>query len=224
MKKLLAAILSFVGFASVSWAQDKATQSLTLTVTAPPVVISPATLPEGMVGLVYGGAGTTVTATGGLAPYTFSISVGTLPTGLALNASTGAISGTPTASGSSAFTVKVADSETVPQTATQAYTVVILSTLTVSTTTLPAANIGIAYTATLAATGGQSPYTWAVTTGSLPSGLTLNATTGVISGTPTTAGTFTFTVTVTDSASNVAKIYGRSVIVAGRKYRTKKVA
>lgn len=76
--------------------------------------------------------------------------------------------------------------------------------LSVSTTTLPNGTIGVAYSQTLAATGGTSPYTWAVTVGTLPAGLTLAGATGVISGTPTTAATSTFTVTVTDASSATA--------------------
>jgi len=76
--------------------------------------------------------------------------------------------------------------------------------LSVSTTTLPNGTVGVAYSQTLAATGGTSPYTWAVTVGTLPAGLTLAGATGVISGTPTTAATSTFTVTVTDASSATA--------------------
>ena len=73
--------------------------------------------------------------------------------------------------------------------------------LTITTSTLPNGTIGTAYSATLAASGGVTPYTWAITTGALPGGLTLNASSGAISGTPSTAGTTTFTVQVTDSAT-----------------------
>jgi hypothetical protein len=72
----------------------------------------------------------------------------------------------------------------------------------VSTTTLPAGTVSTPYSATLVASGGTAPYTWSVTTGTLPAGLTLSAA-GAISGTPTAAGTSTFTVTVSDSSSPV---------------------
>jgi len=72
--------------------------------------------------------------------------------------------------------------------------------LAVSTTSLADGSIGTAYSQSLTATGGATPYTWAVATGSLPAGLTLS-TAGVISGTPTAAGTASFTVRVTDSFS-----------------------
>ena len=70
---------------------------------------------------------------------------------------------------------------------------------TVTTTSLPAASVGTPYTATLAATGGIPSLTWSVTSGTLPAGLSLAASTGVISGTPTTSGTQGLTVEVTDA-------------------------
>jgi hypothetical protein len=146
-------------------------------------------------------------ATGGVTPYSWSITVGTLPAGLALNASTGVISGTPTASGSATFTVQVRDSAATPATATKQLGITIAAAppaLAISTTSLAIATAGSAYSATLQASGGVSPYSWSITVGSLPTGLTLTASTGAISGTPTISGSATFTVQVRDSAATPA--------------------
>src|SRR5205823_7815501 len=75
--------------------------------------------------------------------------------------------------------------------------------------------VGTAYSQTLAATGGTPPYAWSVISGSLPAGLTLNATSGAISGTPTTAGTSNFTVQVIDSSSGKAS--DRKSVVKGKR-------
>jgi hypothetical protein len=212
IRKMLLAVLFLFLVPGLMRAQDKATKSLTLTVNSGTVAIIPTSLPGGMVGLVYQ---TTISATGGLAPYTFSVSAGNLPAGLSLAASTGVISGTPTTAGSGAFTIQVSDAETPTITATQAYTVTVIPTLAIATSSLPAANIGVAYTTSIVATGGVTPYSFAVTAGTLPGGLTLSST-GVISGTPTAAGSFTFTITVTDSASNIVRLEIKSRIeVAG---------
>jgi hypothetical protein len=85
--------------------------------------------------------------------------------------------------------------------------------LTITTTGLPDGSQVFAYSATLQATGGTPPYGWSIISGSLPPGLTLNSSTGVISGTPTGAGTYNFTVQVTDSASNTATA-NLSILVA----------
>ena len=64
----------------------------------------------------------------------------------------------------------------------------------------PGGEVGVSYSDQLTVTGGTSPFTWSVSAGSLPGGVTLNASTGLLSGTPTTAGTYSFTVKVTDSS------------------------
>jgi uncharacterized protein YjdB len=89
----------------------------TLTLLSTPLGISTASVPVGTVGLAYS---TTLAASGGTVPYTWAISVGTLPAGLSLNTSTGAITGTPTAAGTSNFTVQVSDSSSPVQSATTA--------------------------------------------------------------------------------------------------------
>lgn len=178
-------------------------QSLSITVVAAvtPVSIIGNSVPSGQVGTAYS---STLTASGGTAPYSWGISSGSLPGGLTLS-SAGTISGTPTASGSFTCTVKVIDS-TAPtaQTASESLTLAVAAAVTpvsITTTSLPAATQSAAFLAALVATGGTTPYTWSISAGSLPAGVTLAASTGVISGTPTAAGTSTFAVKVTDSTS-----------------------
>jgi hypothetical protein len=135
---------------------------------------------------------------GGNSINTWSIISGALPAGLSLGSSTGIISGTPTATGSSSFTVQVTDSN--GATATQAGSITIESAFSITTTTLPDGTVNTAYSQTLAASGGSGTYTaWAISSGSLPAGLSLASSTGIISGTPTASGASSFTVQITDS-------------------------
>ncbi len=88
--------------------------------------------------------------------------------------------------------------------------------LTITTASLPGGQVNLAYSQTLAATGGLTPYSWSVSTGALPAGLTLNAATGVISGTPSAIGTSNFTVKVTDSeAPTVSQTANLSITITG---------
>lgn len=136
----------------------------------------------------------TAQATGGKAGYTWSID-GTLPTGLTLNAATGAITGTPTAPGTFALKLTVKDS--LGLTTTVDFPLIVASQLLVTKASLPAAKVGRAYRATLRATGGFAPRKWRAI-GALPKGLKLDARTGRITGTPKQAGTFRVRFTVTD--------------------------
>jgi hypothetical protein len=175
------------------------TLAATVTIKPPPLAVTTTSpLTPGTVGVAYS---VTFAATGGTTPYTWSVTTGTLPAGLTLTAA-GVLSGTPTTAGTSMFTVQVADSSSTQQTATLAATLVInpAPLAITSTSPLPTGTVGTAYSETLAATGGTTPYGWTVTKGTLPAGLTLSAA-GVLSGTPTAAGTSTFTVQVADSSS-----------------------
>jgi len=116
----------------------------------------------------------------------------------------GALSGTPSQAGSFVPTASVSDSA--QGTATGNFSITLAAPLTITTTSLPNSSPGIFYSATLAATGGFPPYSWAITQGALPSGLTLNATSGLISGTATNAGTSSFTVQVSDNGTPVASV------------------
>src|SRR5664280_2055495 len=144
------------------------------------VLITPASLPGGQVSIPYSA---TLTATGGVLPY-----------------STATISGTPTTIGTSTFTIQVADAESPPATGTSApLSIVIEGFVTITTASLPNGTVAIFYDSQLMATGGTTPYTWSLTSGALPPGLSLTPATGVISGTPTTTGSYPITVQVTDS-------------------------
>ncbi|BAQ75352.1 cell surface receptor IPT/TIG domain-containing protein [Pseudomonas sp. Os17] len=256
--------------------------TVTITVSAPSITLSPGSLSNGSVGTAYS---QTVTATGGTAPYTYAITSGSLPAGLILNTATGAISGTPMASGTLNLTITATDANSA--TGSQAFSITIgvqapvanavsatvaanssanpitlnitggaassvaiataashgtatasgtsitytpiagysgsdsftytatnaggtsspaTVTLTVSApslvltpASLGAGTAGSAYSATLSATGGTAPYTYAITSGSLPAGLSLNTASGLISGTPTTSGSSNLSITVTDA-------------------------
>ena len=173
-----------------------ATRPLSIKV-LPGLSVTTASLPAGIVDTAYA---TTLTATGGDSTFVWSIASGTLPDGLTLSADT--ISGTPTTAGTSTFTVQVATGD--GQTATKELSIAIHGTLSITTTSLSDGMEGLVYKDTLVATGGDSTYTWSVSAGTLPAGLTLNGDT--ISGTPTTAATSTFTVQVTSGdAQTVTK-------------------
>ena len=177
------------------------TSNGTLTVAAaPPLEIESASLPTAINGQPYRAV---VFVSGGTEPYTFSVTHGSLPTGVTLESSTGVLVGTPEAEGAYEFTLKVSDSEQPSQSRTATFKVTVSGppALSILTTELGEANAGTEFAQTLVANGGTTPYTWSVTSGSLPPGLTLVESTGEIIGTPTEAGSFSFTAKATDSSS-----------------------
>ena len=182
-----------------------ASQSLTLAVNAPPGVSIPSfTLPPGVAGTSYSQS---LIAVGGVAPYTWTLTSGTLPGGVSLTSSPGIISGTPTSVGTFDLTFKVSDDEApTPQSASIALVLSILAPapLNIVTTTLDGGTQGGNYDEVIEATGGVAPYTWNLTAGSLPTGLSLDQS-GNISGIPLAYGTFTFTISVADSSTPAAQ-------------------
>ncbi|MBI4906763.1 MAG: BACON domain-containing protein [Acidobacteria bacterium] len=131
---------------------------------------------------------------GGVSPVTWSLFAGSLPPGLSLDSTSGAITGTPTTTGTYVFTVRAVDST--PLTATSLQTINVYAALSVTTNTLSATTVGATYNQTLASSGGTTPKTWSIASGSLPAGLSLNASTGAITGTASAAGTASFTAQV----------------------------
>ncbi|MFP3824666.1 putative Ig domain-containing protein [Pseudomonas sp. SIMBA_021] len=256
--------------------------TVSITVGAPSITLSPGSLSNGTAGTPYSA---TLNATGGAVPYSYSITSGSLPTGLSLNTGTGAISGIPSAAGTSNLTITATDNN--GATGSQAYSITIniqapvasavsatvaanssanpiplslsggaatsvavasaashgtatasgtsisytptagfsgadsftytatnasgtsspatvsitvsAPSITLSPGSLSNGTAGTPYSSTLSATGGTVPYSYSITSGSLPTGLSLNTGTGAISGIPSAAGTFNLTITATDT-------------------------
>jgi len=166
----------------------------------PPPTITTTSLSTATLNAAYSA---TVTATGGLLPVSWSITSGALPTGLSLAPSTTdtvQITGKPTVAGTYTFTITVTDAAGFSS--SEQFMLAVSSLAITTTSPLTPASTTTAYSVTFAATGGTSPYTWSVASGSsLPAGLTLAPTTGVLSGTPTTAGTYNFGITATDKST-----------------------
>jgi len=139
---------------------------------------------------------------------TWSITEGNLPDGLSLDGSTGVISGAPKLAGVSSLTIKV---DSGLHYWTQDFVVRVFLPISVSTNSLPDAQVGVDYSVTLEVFGDSTTYTWSIITGSLPDGLNLSETTGNIYGTPTTAGTYDFTIQVDDGLGKATQILSLSV-------------
>lgn len=197
-----------------------ASANFTISIATAPLSVATTGLPNGVLGQAYTGA--VLQSAGGNPPVTWSISAGALPTWATLTASTGAITGTPNATGTTNFTVKATDSTTpTAQTATKALSITVVSALSITTASLPSGIVGNAYNAPVAATGGTTPYTWSWTAqagSSLPPGLSINSSTGAITGTVGgSGGTYNVTVSVADSGTpqqNASANYSITITVA----------
>jgi len=168
-------------------------------VTPTPLTISTSLLPQGEVGIGYNAS---LGVSGGLPPYTVSVISGALPPGLKLGSPT--IIGTPQLAGNKRFTIRVTDQ--LGASVSKRFTLNILKALSISTSTLKVATRGKNYKRALKATGGKKPYSWSELSGNLTgTGLTLNGSTGAITGIPTQTGSFNLTFRVTDPLGGQAQ-------------------
>ena len=185
-----------------------------LATSCPFITVNPASLPNGVVGSPYS---ETVTGSGGAAPYTFAVTSGALPNGIVLDGVTGDLTGSPTTPGTFTFTITATDANGCQ--GNRAYTIVIAAAncpaITLAPTTLPSGTAGFFYSQAIVASGGAAPYTYSVASGALPNGLTINGTTGVISGNPTTPGLFNFTIQAADARACPGRRAYSIVIGAG---------
>jgi hypothetical protein len=176
-------------------------------------ITSPSPLPTAELTIAYSQALTDLSC--GSGPFTWTVSVGSLPTGLTLGSSTGIISGTPTGSpGLTSFTVQVTDGGSNTATLTTSITVVAAVSITTSSP-LTAGEVSVPYTQSVSASGGSAPLVWSISSGSLPAGLSFSSG-GVVSGTPTTiGGPTTFVALVTDALGATATKSIAMTIIAG---------
>ncbi|MGO9255739.1 MAG: beta strand repeat-containing protein [Bryobacteraceae bacterium] len=192
-------------------ASGTASKAFSLVVAPAALTITTASLPNGQVGVAYGGqlnatGGVPIVSAAGVPSYTWQI--GGLPAGLTASSSTGAISGTPTAPGSSSVSVTVIDSA--GTTASKSFTITITAPPLTITGSLPNGQVGVPYSGQVVGAGGVPPLTLQIS--GLPAGLTPSSS-GAISGTPTAAGSSSVTVTVTDSATPTANKLTKSFSV-----------
>ena len=174
-------------------------KSYTLTIAAAAsLTLNTTTLPQGYLGTYFS---TTLSASGGVPPLTFSISE-TLPTGVSLNSSTCEIYGTPSAAGLTNLTFNVTDNAYLTaHTVSKAIPLRIWNALSISTTTIPVGTQKAAYSTTLTGIGGAAPHSWSIASGPLPQGILIGNITGALIGTPASCGSFPITARLTDSST-----------------------
>ncbi|WP_180336097.1 putative Ig domain-containing protein [Pleomorphomonas diazotrophica] len=184
-------------------------ETVSITVTAPTLALSPAggALPEGTKSAAYG---ETLSASLGTAPYAFTVTSGSLPSGLGLNTSTGTISGTPITAGAYSFTVTATDAHGATGSANYSLTInapVASLVFIPAGGALPEAMAGEAYSQSISASGGSGSLLYSLASGALPQGLVLNVSTGALNGPlsdTATSGDYSFTLQVTDGNGSTA--------------------
>jgi hypothetical protein len=160
------------------------------------IQVSPFWLPCADINITY--PPQTLSATGGTAPYTWSISSGTLPDGLVLSSS-GIIAGTPTNTGKFFFTAQATDNGTPAKVGKQVIVITVNEQPSIITTSLPTGKVGELYSHFIEWQGGSSPLNWYVPPEDLPPGIELLSSTGNFVGNPTSTGTYYFTLVLTDT-------------------------
>jgi hypothetical protein len=195
-------------------------QIISGTILPPTITISPTTdnLAGGVKGTNYSA---NVTASGGTAPFSYAVSAGSLPAGLSLNANSGAITGTPTTSGTSNFTILATDYSTgtsAPFSQSRSYSLTISNpALLLNSVLSESTQVGVSYYQTNSASGGSGSYSYSISGGSFPSGLTFSTTTGtigIVSGTPTQAGAFSYIIQVNDGLVSTSQTISGTIIPA----------
>jgi Putative Ig domain len=168
----------------------------------PPLLITTSSLPSGLQDQAYN---FTFQSTGGTAPYQWTVvSPNGLPAGIQLSIG-GVLSGSTSSTGQYVTVYQVKDSSSPARSASISLPLQIIGRLTILSTTLPditpSPNVGVRYNAQLNARGGVGTYLWSLLPGSgpLPPGITLGASNGFLSGVPTLAGTYPFSVQVDNS-------------------------
>lgn len=199
-----------VTLTATSVANTAVTKTATITVEPELEFTTVTPLPNGSNGIPYS---ETIVATGGVTPLKYSLAPGSgsLPAGLQLSSS-GVINGRPSGGGTtSTFTVQVTDNSTIPVSLTQQYQIYVspAPTLKITATALPTGLSNYPYGASISTTGGVTPFTWTLLSGALPPGVSLNPSTGQLTGVVpkgTSAGLYNFTVQVTDSTLPTSQV------------------
>jgi hypothetical protein len=194
-------------------ARAAAVQSFQLDVQAALKVVTPTALTDANLNRVYSKP---LELEGGNWPYRWTLAGGALPPGVQLDESSGTVRGTPSMAGNYEFDVEVRDA--FRATATQHFRLNVTTMLEILTAyDLPEAAGSGVYSQTLRVGGGHPPYMWRLVDGTLPKDFTLDSTSGVLSGVPTTRGDHRFTVEVSDgSGTKATRLFRLSVIPALR--------